>query len=606
MRYLEFTINNFKGIGETSIHLKEEESKIVTLVGLNESGKTTILEAINFLWNDYPDEERHKLIPKNKKYNFNDKVQVIAQIEYSETDKEEITNKLSKKYNFKEIVPLPNRLSVTKYYEYENSEFVKKKTLYSLNLKAKAGRQKNFREYDDESEEWKFLLELVKKQIPKIVYYENFLFNIPHEILIHPYSRLSKTHLPFYQMLQDILDSIDLSLSIEEHIEERIPKTDESSQTALKAVLNKMGGKVTNLVLKPWSEIMKTKEKKIKFYPRIHKNKWQSKNQQNQVINEDAYYLRFDLEDGDETYPISERSLGFRWFFAFLLFTELRKHRWNDPGETLFLLDEPASNLHSTAQQKLLSIYDMLVDGGSKLIYTTHSHHLINPKYLETAYIVKNQAIDYDDEMEYDAAKTDIEATLYKTFVSNHPEQKDYYQPILDVLDYQPGLLEKIPNIVVLEGKHDFYSFHYINEIVLNNKYKIYAYPGFGAGKNDGIIALYLAWSRDLQIFLDSDHRGTKEAERYLKDFGSQLKGKIHTYADVDGSWQNFKIEEVYDQSDRNKIMENIKPNFTTFSKKLFHLEIQNLYGAKKDIGISDKTKENFIKIFEFLNYEKN
>jgi len=65
MRYLKFDIENFKGIESTSIDLNTQANKIITLVGLNESGKTSILEAINFLWKEYGESEKHKLIPKN-------------------------------------------------------------------------------------------------------------------------------------------------------------------------------------------------------------------------------------------------------------------------------------------------------------------------------------------------------------------------------------------------------------------------------------------------------------------------------------------------------------------------------------------------------------
>ena len=48
MRYTRFVIKNFRGIMEASIPLTgHPASRIHTLVGLNESGKTTVLEAIN-------------------------------------------------------------------------------------------------------------------------------------------------------------------------------------------------------------------------------------------------------------------------------------------------------------------------------------------------------------------------------------------------------------------------------------------------------------------------------------------------------------------------------------------------------------------------------
>ena len=49
MNFLKFRIQNFKGIEDTTLNLnKVPSANIFTLIGLNESGKTTVLEALNF------------------------------------------------------------------------------------------------------------------------------------------------------------------------------------------------------------------------------------------------------------------------------------------------------------------------------------------------------------------------------------------------------------------------------------------------------------------------------------------------------------------------------------------------------------------------------
>ena len=49
MNFLKFRIQNFKGIEDTTLNLNQVPSaNIFTLIGLNESGKTTVLEALNF------------------------------------------------------------------------------------------------------------------------------------------------------------------------------------------------------------------------------------------------------------------------------------------------------------------------------------------------------------------------------------------------------------------------------------------------------------------------------------------------------------------------------------------------------------------------------
>ena len=83
MRYSHFEIVNFKGIRDLRIKLEAPpKGHIHTLVGLNESGKTTILEAIDYFTKGHealgPKElagrsrlDEHDIIPIAQRANFN-------------------------------------------------------------------------------------------------------------------------------------------------------------------------------------------------------------------------------------------------------------------------------------------------------------------------------------------------------------------------------------------------------------------------------------------------------------------------------------------------------------------------------------------------------
>ena len=140
---------------------------------------------------------------------------------------------------------------------------------------------------------------------------------------------------------------------------------------------------------------------------------------------------------------MNDRSLGFRWFFAFMLFTQFRVAR--DAGvPLLFLFDEPASNLHAAAQQKLIESFPEIAKGEHSLAYTTHSHYMIEPKWLEQTFIVTNRAdapqeCPILDAVSLDDESLDIEAAPYRTFVNEHPKQTSYFQPIIDRLEVVPS-----------------------------------------------------------------------------------------------------------------------------------------------------------------------
>jgi len=88
MKHSYFEIKNFKGINHIRFDmLSMPKSNVYTLVGLNESGKTTILDAINSarLNTERLDPlalpghaiiDPHDLIPKSKKSNFNGSITI--------------------------------------------------------------------------------------------------------------------------------------------------------------------------------------------------------------------------------------------------------------------------------------------------------------------------------------------------------------------------------------------------------------------------------------------------------------------------------------------------------------------------------------------------
>ena len=296
-------------------------------------------------------------------------------------------------------------------------------------------------------------------------------------------------------------------------------------------------------------------------------------------VNE-RYFLELKIKQGSDSYSINDRSLGFKWFFSFLIFTAFRKSRSSDPGETLFLLDEPASNLHQRSQQKLLQSLDDIVSE-CKLIYSTHSHHLINPKWLAGTYIVKNEAINYGNPEEAKTTETKIDAILYKNFVAQYPSEEDHFKPILDALDYIPSNLEMVPSTVFTEGKNDYYTFKYFSDIIFEGKYNLSFYPGAGVGKYEDIFRLYLTWNRDFIAIFDADRQGIKEKKRYINVLGPDIESKIFTLNEINSSWKNFKTEDLLTDVEKLKITQMSFPKHTKengYNKSKFNTAIQQLY----------------------------
>lgn len=586
MRYTKLRIKNFKGIKNLELDLnKNPKSKIFTLVGLNESGKTSILEAINLIQNKISDEETHKMIHKSQQFNFNDKIIIEAELELEENDEKEIKKycKDEFKFNLTESVKI---IHISKIYTFTNSKKTNYESLWEINLKGKKTGKNDVEMYQKYKENWEKVVEYIQGNLfPKILYYENFLFDFPQKIYLKEYEGETKEQKEYRKVLQDILDSFNSGLTIDEHLLERLEKQSSADKQALNSLLGLISEKLTDKIFKSWNEIFIEGNNEIEL---------------SADKSGKGFYIDIQIKQGRDKYLISERSLGFRWFFSFLLFTEFRKERNEEFGETLFLLDEPASNLHSRAQKKLLNLFGKLTDK-CKLIYSTHSHHLINPKFLEATYIIRNKAINYENEENFVQTETDIEAVLYKKFVADYPKQYDYFQPILDSIHYCPSSLEQIPEIVCFEGKFDYYTFSFIKEKLSEKDFNFNFYPGAGVDKYENHFRLYLSWNKNFIAIFDSDKQGESAKKRYIREISDELKEKVFTLEDINLNWTNIKTEDLFSDEEKIKIIQGLYPEENTYNKSKFNIAIQDLFINKKDIRLSIKTLNNFKKIFDFI-----
>lgn len=587
MKYQKFIIENYKGIKKIILDLnKIPNSKIFTLVGLNESGKTSILEAINLLRNNVNDKDAHKLIPKNKKSNFNESVSVKAYLNLDEEDKEKIIEYCKKiKPEFK---PKKNidEISIKKKYTFENSNFKNFVSEWSLSLEGTLGRGKTVKSlYKIDKEAWNKVVHHIEINFfPKILYYSDFLFEFPEKIYLEEIQSEGKKQKEYRKVLQDILDHFGDGRTIETHILERLKSNSEENLEALDSILSEMSSLLTEKIFKSWEEIFEKSNKEIEI-----------------LINKDnnGHYIQVRIKQGKDKYFIQERSLGFRWFFSFLLFTEFRKERIEDLGETLFLLDEPANNLHQNAQQKLLNTFEKLTSK-CKLIYSTHSHHLINPKFLSGTYIIRNKAINYENDTNFNQDETDIDSTRYSKFVSSYPSEEVHFKPILDSLSYQPSQLELIAKIICLEGKFDYYTFKFVEKILVG-KETYHFYPGASVDKYENLFRLYLGWNKDFIAIFDGDKGGIKAKKRYCDEVSLELNNKIFLLSDINKSWDNFQTENLFSEEDKMKIINILFPKEKSYNKSKFNTVIQELYINNHDFSLSLETKKNFELIFDWL-----
>lgn len=102
-------------------------------------------------------------------------------------------------------------------------------------------------------------------------------------------------------------------------------------------------------------------------------------------------YLNFRVEDRkhDFTNNFSRRSSGYRWFFSFLAAFSEFESRGED---VVILLDEPGLTLHAKAQRDFLRFINERLAPAGQVIYTTHSPFMVDQ--IERVRVVEDRGED--------------------------------------------------------------------------------------------------------------------------------------------------------------------------------------------------------------------
>jgi AAA ATPase-like protein len=596
MRHTRIHITNYRGIASVELSFdKPPRSNVFTLVGLNESGKTTILEAINFFNKredldpldlpGYATRDVHELIPISMRSNFNERISVQMFFECDEEDEHVIAKAIRDQHGIT-LSRLIGSFSIEQSYQFKNSVVIagQPKNTWYISLEGKKKGQRSPRELA--GADWQAAVATIRERLPSILYFPNFLFELPDRIYLEPVDTDSEKHAFYRAVLQDVLDAIGEHTNLTDHVLARAKRGSLHEKRSLESVLLKMGSHITTTVFSSWDRIFRRPTGRKEIIIDIDKD-------------EVGWFVQLRLKDGSDLYSISERSLGFRWFFAFLLLTQYRGFRKNGPRGTLFLFDEPASNLHPSAQGQLLSSFGRFPSHAT-IVYTTHSHHMVNPDWLEGTFVVKNEGVDYSGDEDYTARQTLITLHKYRTFAAAHPNQATYFQPVLDVLAYQPSKLENVPEVVMVEGKNDYYTLRFVrDQLALTGQ--IYLLPGTGAGSLEVPIRLYVAWGRSFVVLLDSDKEGRKQQSRYQDVFGSLVRDRVVCLEDIDSAWSGHSMESLFTEGERLSIQKAAYPNEARYKKVLFNRAIQELLATHKQVRLSAETRNRFIKIFEVL-----
>ena len=395
------SINKYKSIQQTQT--VEIEPDITTVVGMNESGKTSFLTAIAKT-NYFNSDEDFKFditqdYPRNELIDFQHEDEdcdiINCTYEITEDFLKEIENEFGKGVfttkEFQYSCPYKadsNTFSgitanLKKYLENEVGDYsltkaTKDKIIACKTLKDVASVEGTEEDEDlavfktrmkkivDEAyPKWANSLEgyiakeWIKPKMPKFWYFDDY-YPLKGKININelhnnpPTDERDKTSKALFELARinpkEILDST------EQQYEKFI------------ALLEASSNKITNEIFKYWTT---NQNLDIEFRIQDVKNK---QNQPEKVLD-----IRVKSQRHKITLPLDRRSKGFNWFFSFIIwFSKIQADKNSD---YVLLLDEPGLNLHASAQADLMRFFEDLTKK-YQIIYTTHSPFMVDTEHL--------------------------------------------------------------------------------------------------------------------------------------------------------------------------------------------------------------------------------
>jgi len=240
------------------------------------------------------------------------------------------------------------------------------------------------------------------------------------------------------------------------------------------------------------------------------------------------------------TVPFSDRSTGFVWFFSFLVaFAQVKKRH----GNVIILLDEPGHGLHGRAQADLLRFIAEKLQPQHQVIYTTHSPFMVPADNLAAVRIV-------EDRIEERSGRPPV---VHGTKVSEEflSRDNDTIFPLQAALGYEiTQTLFVGKNTVLLEGPSDILYLQAASAALKARKVtgldpKWTLCPSGGVDKIWPFVSLFLGQKLNIAVLTDFSQTIKKNLDK-LK--GSKLLDENRILAATDFvSKQEADIEDFFE-----------------------------------------------------------
>lgn len=525
MIYQKFVIRKYKAIADVEINLK---NRLIPIIGINESGKSSLLHSI-LAFDHYNDSflNGSHLDAKNR-YDYESIDHIItAYLEIDQEDLKAIKKELGFAKTNKTLLQIQKLL--------DNSEPL----ILSRNLDDKKYYFENI--HCDDATVVKLVKEIFTR-LPYILFFDDFNDRVPDKIIFE------KGY--FEENYNEFTDSNRTEWN--SYIEEIFNR---ATNDDLRSFLQNKNKNDRDGILSDVNDILN--EDIIQNWKKLKVLK-------NELANEKINDLKLSLDYIAENnqhififkvidknfkgkgrfFSVTERSKGFQWFFNFAIKLKYNPKYVEEYDDAIYLLDEPGSYLHSSAQEELLKSLKEISET-NKVIYCTHSQYLLNPDTINLSSIriaIRDEGlIKFQSFGEYEETNKS-QGSLSPVYHALH-------------LNIAKHVFPRNENVLIVEGIIDYYILtmakKYLNFLATK---KLEIIPGAGVTNLKELISLSIAWSDKYSVLFDSDEEGTKAFNKYEKFFKEEESKKWIPLTTVKKK-SKVEIEDIIAESDKNNLL---------------------------------------------------
>lgn len=309
-------------------------------------------------------------------------------------------------------------------------------------------------------------------------------------------------------------------------------------------------------------------------------------------------YLEFWVREGDQPLYPSQRSRGTRWFIAFFLQLTAELSRYSD--STIFLLDEPAAYLHQSAQKDVVKLIEKL-GVQTQIIYSTHSPYMLDQRKLHRVLGVERDA---------SSESPDETVTIVKRGLQLATASELTLAPVLSLMgaDLDQQSVIKRDRNVLLEEPSAYYYFLAFDRL-LGGDGDLYFVAASGADNIRVLADLFIAWRLGFAVLVDDDQKGKRVIrdikQKYSMD--AEAAKRLQLLAGCEGVEDLFSreafsklvvLKEVGGEVSNSKFVDMGKLSKPVLAVNFWRrAELGELTAADVD----DETKERFARVFSSL-----